>query len=265
MGGLSDRERRRYARHLVLKEVGEAGQERIKAARVLCVGAGGLGSPFSLYLAAAGVGTLGLVDFDVLDESNLQRQVLYGTRDLGRPKLEAAAERLGDLNPNVRILTHAAQLTPANALEIFPLYDLVAGATDDFPSRYVVNDACVRLGMPMVHAAIHRFEGQASVFFAAEGPCFRCAFPDPPPPGLVPTGAETGLLGVLPGTLGAIQAAEALKLILGIGAPLIGRLLVVDALAMSFRTIRIRRNPDCTVCGPAGETAREPDRISAAP
>lgn len=255
MGGLSDRERRRYARHLVLREVGEAGQERIKAARVLCVGAGGLGSPFSLYLAAAGVGTLGLVDFDVLDESNLQRQVLYGTKDIGRPKLEAATERLGDLNPNVRILTYAAQLTPAEALEIFPAYDVIAGATDNFPSRYVVNEACVRLGKPMVHAAIHRFEGQASVFFAAKGPCYRCAFPDPPPPGLVPTGAETGLLGVLPGTLGAIQAAEALKLILGIGAPLIGRLLVVDALAMSFRTIRIAKDPACAVCGSGSGTA----------
>jgi adenylyltransferase/sulfurtransferase len=242
-------ERRRYARHLVLREVGEAGQERIKAARVLCVGAGGLGSPFSLYLAAAGVGTLGLVDFDILDESNLQRQVLYGTKDVGRPKLEAAAERLSDLNPHVRIVTHAARLMKVDALRIFPAYDVVAGATDNFPSRYVVNEACVRLGKPMVHAAIHRFEGQASVFDAAKGPCYRCAFPDPPPPGLVPPGAETGLLGVLPGTLGAIQAAEALKLVLGIGDPLIGRLLVVDALAMSFRTIRIEKDASCAVCG----------------
>lgn len=255
MGGLSDRERRRYARHLVLDEVGEAGQERIKGARVLCVGAGGLGSPFSLYLVAAGVGTLGLVDFDVLEESNLQRQVLYGTKDLGRSKLEAAAERLSDLNPNVRIVTHAARLALADALEIFPDYDVIAGATDDFPSRYVLNEACVRLGKPMVHAAIHRFEGQASVFFAAKGPCYRCAFPEPPPPGLVPAGAETGLLGVLPGTLGAIQAAEALKLVLGIGVPLIGRLLVVDALAMSFRTIRIAKVPDCAVCGSGGGAA----------
>ncbi len=254
MRGLSDRERRRYARHLVLREVGEAGQERIGAARVLCVGAGGLGSPISLYLAAAGIGTLGLVDFDLVDESNLQRQVLYGTKDLGRPKIEAAAERLHDLNPNVRLVTHGAPLTPAGALTIFPDYDVVAGATDNFPSRYVVNDACVRLGKPMVHAAIHRFEGQASVFFAAEGPCYRCAFPDPPPPGLVPTGAETGLLGVLPGMLGAIQATESLKLVLGIGTPLVGRLLVVDALAMSFRTIRVAKDPGCAVCG-AGATS----------
>jgi len=250
MAGLSDGERRRYARHLVLAGVGEAGQERLKAARVLCVGAGGLGSPLTLYLAAAGIGTLGLVEFDVVDESNLHRQVLYGTKDVGRPKLEAAAERLTDLNPNVRVVTHAAQLTPADAMEIFPAYDLVAGATDNFPSRYVVNAACVRLGKPMVHAAIHRFEGQASVFDAARGPCYRCAFPEPPPPGLVPTGAESGLLGVLPGTLGAIQATEALKIVLGIGEPLVGRLLLVDALAMSFRTVRLSKDPACTVCGP---------------
>jgi len=247
---LSDGERRRYARHLVLPGVGEEGQERIKAARILCVGAGGLGSPLSLYLAAAGVGTLGLVDFDAVDESNLQRQVLYGTKDVGRSKVEAAAERLADLNPNVRIVMHAARLTSPDAMAIFALYDLVAGATDDFASRYVINAACVRLGKPMVHAAIHRFEGQASVFDATKGPCYRCAFPEPPPPGLVPTGAESGLLGVLPGTLGAIQATEALKLVLGIGEPLVGRLLLVDALAMSFRTVRLPKNPACIVCGP---------------
>lgn len=249
MTRLSESERRRYARHLVLAGVGEAGQERIRAARVLCVGAGGLGSPFALYLAAAGVGTLGLVEFDAVDESNLQRQVLYGTRDLGRPKLEAAAERLTDLNPHVRVVMHAVQLTAEDALRILPDYDLAAGATDNFPSRYAVNAACVRLGKPMVHAAIHRFEGQASVFDAAKGPCYRCAFPEPPPPGTVPTGAESGLLGVLPGILGAIQAAEALKLVLGIGEPLVGRLLVVDALGMSFRTVRLPKDPACAVCG----------------
>jgi adenylyltransferase/sulfurtransferase len=247
---LSDGERRRYARHLVLPGVGEEGQERIKAARILCVGAGGLGSPLSLYLAAAGVGTLGLVDFDAVDESNLQRQVLYGTKDVGRSKVEAAAERLADLNPNVRIVMHAARLTSPDAMAIFAPYDVVAGATDDFASRYVINAACVRLGKPMVHAAIHRFEGQASVFDATKGPCYRCAFPEPPPPGLVPTGAESGLLGVLPGTLGAIQATEILKLVLGIGEPLVGRLLLVDALAMSFRTVRLSKNPACAVCGP---------------
>jgi molybdopterin/thiamine biosynthesis adenylyltransferase len=252
--GLSDSERRRYARHLVLAGVGEAGQERLKAARVLCVGAGGLGSPVLIYLAAAGVGSLGLVEFDVVEESNLHRQVLYGTKDLGRPKLDAAVERLSDLNPNVSVVTHATALTSLDAARIFPSYDIVVGATDNFPSRYVVNEACVRLDKPMVHAAIHRFEGQAAVFWAAKGPCFRCAFPDPPPPGLVPTGAESGLLGVLPGTLGAIQATEVLKLILGIGEPLVGRLLVVDALAMSFRMVRLPKDPACAGCG--GSAAR---------
>ncbi len=254
MAGLSDDERRRYARHLVLAGVGEAGQERLKAASVLCVGAGGLGAPVSIYLAAAGVGRLGLVEFDVVEESNLHRQILYGTKDLGRPKLDAAVERLSDLNPNVKVVAHAAALTPLDAARIFPSYDIVVGATDNFPSRYIVNDACVRLDKPMVHAAIHRFEGQAAVFWAAKGPCFRCAFPDPPPPGLVPTGAESGLLGVLPGTLGAIQATEVLKLILGIGEPLVGRLLIVDALAMSFRTVRLRKDPTCAACG--GSAAR---------
>jgi adenylyltransferase/sulfurtransferase len=252
---LSDAERRRYARHLVLAGVGEAGQERLRAGRVLCVGAGGLGSPLAIYLTAAGVGTVGLVEFDVVDESNLHRQVLYGTKDIGRPKLDAAVERLRDLNPNVTIATHAAALTPALAREIFPAYDVVAGATDSFSSRYVVNETCVALGKPMIHAAIHGFEGQASVFRAPTGPCYRCAFPEPPPSGLVPTGAESGLLGVLPGTLGAIQATEVLKLLLGIGEPLIGRLLLVDALAMSFRTVRLSKDPTCAACG-AGAPGR---------
>ena len=249
MTHLSADELRRYARHVVLPEVGEAGQERLKGARVLCVGAGGLGSPLLLYLAAAGVGTLGLLDFDTVDESNLQRQILYGTSDVGRLKVEAAAARLSDVNPHVKIVMHAERLIAANAMELLSSYDVIADGTDNFAARYLVNDACVLLGKPNVHASIYRFEGQASVFWAAKGPCYRCLFPDPPPPGLVPSCAEGGVLGILPGMLGTLQAAEVLKLILGAGESLVGRLLVVDALSMSFQMVRLRKNPACAVCG----------------
>jgi molybdopterin/thiamine biosynthesis adenylyltransferase/rhodanese-related sulfurtransferase len=246
---LSDAELSRYARHLALPEVGEAGQEKLRGARVLCVGAGGLGSPLLLYLAAAGVGTLGVADFDRVEESNLQRQVLFGTSDLGRPKVAAAAARLSDLNPHVTIVRHEERLSAANGLAILAGYDVVADGTDNFGSRYVVNDACVLLRKPNAYASIYRFEGQASVLGAAGGPCYRCLFPEPPPPGLVPTCAEGGVLGVLPGLLGTIQAAEVLKLLLGAGEPLVGRLLLVDALAMSFSAVRLRKNPACPVCG----------------
>jgi molybdopterin/thiamine biosynthesis adenylyltransferase/rhodanese-related sulfurtransferase len=247
--GLSPHERIRYARHLVLPGVGEEGQERLKAARALVVGAGGLGSPVALYLAAAGVGTLGLVDFDTVDVTNLQRQILYGTSDVGRPKLEAAVGRLKDLNPGVRVVPHALRLSSANALDVLAEYDVVADGTDNFPARYLVNDACVLLGKPNVHASVSRFEGQASVFWAAKGPCYRCLFEEPPPAELVPSCAEGGVLGVLPGLLGTIQATEVLKLLLGVGEPLVGRLLLVDALRMEMRTIRATKNPACAVCG----------------
>ncbi len=246
---LSDAELRRYARHLLLPEVGIAGQSRLKAARVLVVGAGGLGSPLALYLAAAGVGTIGILDFDRVDESNLQRQVLFGTPDVGRRKPQAAAQRLRGLNPDVTVIPLGERLTSANALEILRGFDIVADGTDNFPTRYLVNDACVLAGKPNVWASIHRFDGQASVFWAGRGPCYRCLHPEPPPPGLVPSCAEAGVLGVLPGLLGVIQAAEVLKLILERGETLVGRLLLVDALAMHFREIRLRRNPDCAVCG----------------
>ncbi len=247
--GLSPPERIRYARHLALPEVGEEGQERLKAARVLVVGAGGLGSPVALYLAAAGVGTLGLVDFDAVDVTNLQRQILYGTGDVGRPKLEAAAARLSDLNPAVRIVPHALWLSPENALDVLAGYDVVADGTDNFPARYLVNDACVLLGKPNVYASVSRFDGQASVFWAARGPCYRCLFEEPPPADLVPSCAEGGVLGVLPGLLGTIQATEVLKLLLGVGEPLVGRLLLVDALRMEMRTISTEKNPACAICG----------------
>jgi molybdopterin/thiamine biosynthesis adenylyltransferase/rhodanese-related sulfurtransferase len=246
---LSTGERVRYARHLALPGVGEEGQERLKAARVLVVGAGGLGSPVALYLAAAGVGTLGLVDFDTVDVTNLQRQILYGTGDVGRPKLEVAAVRLSDLNPGVHVVSHPVRLTSENALEILAGYDVVADGTDNFPARYLVNDACVLLGKPNVHASVSRFDGQASVFWAAKGPCYRCLFEEPPPADLVPSCAEGGVLGVLPGLLGTIQATEVLKLLLGAGEPLVGRLLLVDALRMEMRTIRTAKNPACAVCG----------------
>jgi adenylyltransferase/sulfurtransferase len=247
---LSNEEIRRYARHLIMPEVGLEGQKKLKAARVLAVGAGGLGSPLAVYLAAAGVGTLGLVDFDVVDDSNLHRQILFGTSDVGKPKLAAAARRLRDLNPNVEVIPFEERLTSANALAIARDFDIVADGTDNFPTRYLVNDVCVMLGKPNVYASIFRFEGQASVFWAEKGPCYRCLYAEPPPPGLVPSCAEGGVLGILPGLLGVIQATETIKLILGNGDPLVGRLLLVDALSMKFRELKLKKNPDCVVCGP---------------
>jgi sulfur-carrier protein adenylyltransferase/sulfurtransferase len=239
----------RYSRHLSLPEVGPDGQRQLKAARVLCIGAGGLGSPATLYLAAAGVGTIGLVDFDAVDVTNLQRQILYGTPDVGRPKLDAARDRLRALNPEVNLELHGEPLSVANARELVAAYDVVLDGTDNFPARYLVNDACVLVGRPNAYGSIFRFEGQASVFAAPEGPCYRCLHPEPPPPGLVPTCAEGGVLGVLPGVIGTIQATEAIKLILGIGEPLVGRFLIYDALRMRFRELRLRKDPDCPVCG----------------
>jgi len=241
----------RYSRHLILPEVGLSGQRRLKAASVLIVGAGGLGSPLALYLAAAGVGRIGLVDFDRVDASNLQRQILYGSASVGRPKLEAARERLADLNPGVRVELHEGRLSSANAMEILKPYDVVADGTDNFPTRYLVNDACTLLGKPNVYGSIFRFEGQASVFDARVGPCYRCLYPDPPPPGLVPSCAEGGVLGVLPGVIGVLQGVETLKLLLGVGEPLIGRLLLFDALALTFRELALRKDPDCPLCGNA--------------
>ena len=246
---LSSEDLARYSRHITMPEVGLEGQRRLKAASVLCIGAGGLGSPLAFYLAAAGIGTLGLVDFDVVDSSNLQRQIIHSTRDVGRKKLDSAAEKLTALNPALNVVKHETMLTSANALEILKNYDIVADGTDNFPTRYLVNDACVLLGKPNVYGSIFRFEGQASVFAAENGPCYRCLYPEPPPPGLVPSCAEGGVLGILPGLLGVIQATEAIKLILRRGEPLIGRLLLVDALAMSFRELKLRKNPDCPVCG----------------
>jgi adenylyltransferase/sulfurtransferase len=253
---LSNDEILRYSRHLIIPEVGMAGQEKLKAARVLCIGAGGLGSPLALYLAAAGVGTLGLVDFDVVDVTNLQRQILHTTADVGRPKLTSAGEKLKGINPFVNVRPFPAMLTSANALDIFREFDIVADGTDNFATRYLVNDACVLTGKPNVYASIFRFEGQASVFAAPDGPCYRCLYATPPPPGLVPSCAEGGVLGILPGLLGVIQATEVIKLILGLGDPLVGRLLLVDALSMKFRELRLRKNPDCPVCG-AHPTVRE--------
>jgi adenylyltransferase/sulfurtransferase len=246
---LSAEELVRYGRHLVLPDVGLQGQRALKAARVLLVGAGGLGSPLALYLAAAGVGTLGLVDFDVVDASNLHRQVLHGTKDIGRSKLESAEERIRDINPHVTVEPHQTRLTSANALEILQEYDVIVDGTDNFATRYLTNDACVLLGKPNVYGSIFRFEGQASVFATADGPCYRCLYPEPPPPGLVPSCAEGGVLGVLPGIVGTIQATETLKLLLGIGEPLIGRLLLIDALGARFRTMRLERDPGCPACG----------------
>ena len=239
----------RYSRHLILPEVGVEGQRKLKAARVLCVGTGGLGSPLALYLAAAGVGTLGLVDFDVVDASNLQRQIIHSTADIGRKKLDSAEEKLKALNPALNVVKHETMLSSANALDILKDYDVVADGTDNFPTRYLVNDACVLLGKPNAYGSIFRFEGQASVFAAKDGPCYRCLYPEPPPPGLVPSCAEGGVLGILPGLIGVIQATEVIKLILGIGEPLIGRLLLVDALKLRFRELKLRKNPDCPVCG----------------
>jgi sulfur-carrier protein adenylyltransferase/sulfurtransferase len=239
----------RYSRHLILPEVGMEGQRKLKAARVLCVGTGGLGSPLAFYLAAAGIGTLGLVDFDVVDASNLQRQIIHSTKDIGRKKLDSAAEKLIALNPALNVVKHETMLTSANALEILKDYDIVADGTDNFPTRYLVNDACVLLGKPNAYGSIFRFEGQASVFATKEGPCYRCLYPEPPPPGLVPSCAEGGVLGILPGLVGVIQATEVIKLILGKGNPLISRLLLVDALGMRFRELKLRKNPECPVCG----------------
>ena len=247
---LSHEEIQRYSRHLIMPEVTMAGQKRLKAASVLMIGAGGLGSPLGLYLAAAGVGRLGIVDFDVVDMTNLQRQIIHGTAWLGKPKLESARARLSDLNPHVRIDTHETALTSENALELFGDYDVIVDGTDNFPTRYLVNDASVLLGKPNVYGSIFRFEGQASVFWSNEGPCYRCLYPEPPPPGLVPSCAEGGVLGILPGIIGVIQATETVKLILGVGTSLVGRLLLFDALRMSFRELKLRKNPDCPICGP---------------
>ena len=246
---LSNEEIARYSRHLIMPEVALDGQKKLKTARVLTVGTGGLGSPLALYLAAAGVGTLGVVDFDIVDESNLQRQIIHGTSDIGRPKIESARDRITDMNPNVKVEAYEEPLTSENALEIFKDYDIIVDGTDNFPTRYLVNDACVLLGKPNVYGSIFRFEGQASVFYAKEGPCYRCLYPEPPPPGLVPSCAEGGVLGILPGAIGTIQATETVKLILGIGDPLIGRLLLYDALGMSFRQMKLRKDPNCPVCG----------------
>ena len=239
----------RYSRHLIMPEVGMEGQQKLKAARVLCIGAGGLGSPLALYLGAAGVGTLGIVDFDVVDYTNLQRQIIHTTADVGRRKLDSAAEKLKAINPFLNIRPFETKLTSENALKIFREFDIVADGTDNFPTRYLVNDACVLTGKPNVYGSIFRFEGQASVFATEEGPCYRCLYPEPPPPGLVPSCAEGGVLGILPGLVGVIQATEVIKLILGKGEPLIGRLLLIDALGMRFRELKLRKNPECPACG----------------
>src|SRR5277367_4591387 len=246
---LTNEEVARYSRHLILPEVGYEGQQKLKAAKVLCVGTGGLGAPLSLYLAAAGIGTLGLVDFDTVDASNLQRQVIHSTKTVGMLKVDSAELMLKGLNPNLNVIKYNTMLTSANALEIFKDFDIIADGTDNFQTRYLVNDACVLTGKPNAYGSIFRFEGQASVFATEEGPCYRCLYPEPPPPGLVPSCAEGGVLGILPGLVGIIQATEVIKLILGKGQPLIGRLLLVDALSMQFRTLKLRKNPDCPACG----------------
>jgi adenylyltransferase/sulfurtransferase len=245
----SNEEILRYSRHLILPEVNLEGQKRLRAAKVLCIGTGGLGSPLSLYLAAAGVGTIGLVDFDTVDVTNLQRQIIHGTKDVGRPKIASAKESLLDINPYLNVIEHEEMFTSENALEIAKDYDLLIDGTDNFPTRYLTNDVSVLLGKPNVYGSIFRFEGQATVFWAEHGPCYRCLYPEPPPPGLVPSCAEGGVLGVLPGIVGCIQANEAIKLILGIGSPLIGRLLTFNALKMQFRELRLRKDPDCPICG----------------
>ena len=241
---------RRYSRHLIMPEVAMEGQSRLKAAKVLCIGAGGLGSPVAMYLAAAGVGTLGIVEFDVVDETNLQRQINHGQSDVGRSKAQSAKETIAEINPNVDVVLHETRLDSSNALEILKDYDLIVDGTDNFPTRYLVNDACVLLGKPYVWGSIFRFEGQVSVFWAEHGPCYRCLYPEPPPPGMVPSCAEGGVLGVLCATIGSIQATEAVKLIIGRGDPLIGRLKLYDALAMEFKTIKVRKDPTCPICGP---------------
>src|SRR2546428_2855444 len=246
---LTNDEYKRYSRHLIMPEVGLDGQLKLKAAKVLCIGAGGLGSPVAMYLTAAGVGTLGIVDFDVVDFSNLQRQILHGTPDVGRSKLASAKDRLQALNPNVDVVAHETAISSENALKLFEPYDVIVDGTDNFPTRYLVNDASVLTGKPNAYGSIFRFEGQASVFATKDGPCYRCLYPEPPPPGLVPSCAEGGVLGVLPGIIGVIQATETIKLILGVGEPLIGRFLIVDALRMRFRELKLRKDPDCPVCG----------------
>ncbi len=258
--GLSVGEVRRYSRHLIIPEVGMSGQKRLKAARVLCVGAGGLGSPALMYLAAAGVGTLGIVEFDTVDESNLQRQVIHGQSDIGRSKAESAREAVNEINPNVEVVIHEVRLDVSNVMEIFAQYDLIIDGTDNFATRYLVNDACVLLNKPYVWGSIYRFDGQASVFWSEHGPCYRCLYPEPPPPGMVPSCAEGGVLGVLCASIGSIQVTEAIKLLTGIGEPLVGRLMIYDALEMSYRTIKVRKDPQCPICGPnATQTALLPD------
>jgi adenylyltransferase/sulfurtransferase len=246
---LTNDEVQRYSRHLIMPEVGVEGQEKLKKGSVLCIGAGGLGSPAALYLAAAGVGTIGIVDFDVVDFSNLQRQVIHGTSDVGRSKLASAKDRLLELNPHINIETYETALSSKNALDLFKPYDVILDGTDNFPTRYLTNDACVLLGKPNAYGSIFRFEGQASVFATKDGPCYRCLYPEPPPPGLVPSCAEGGVLGVLPGVIGTIQATEAIKLIMGIGEPLVGRFLIYDALRMKFRELKLKKDPECPVCG----------------
>jgi molybdopterin/thiamine biosynthesis adenylyltransferase/rhodanese-related sulfurtransferase len=246
---LSVDEVKRYSRHLIIPEIGMVGQKRLKNAKVLCVGAGGLGSPALLYLAAAGVGTLGIVEFDVVDESNLQRQIIHGQSDIGRPKAQSARDSINEINPLVKVVLHEAPLDNDNALQIFAQYDLIVDGTDNFATRYLVNDACVLLGKPYVWGSIYRFDGQASVFWSEYGPCYRCLYPEPPPPGMVPSCAEGGVLGVLCASIGSIQVNEAIKVITGVGEPLAGRLMIYDALEMSYRTVRIRKDPECAICG----------------
>jgi len=246
---LSNDEILRYSRHLIMPEVAMDGQRKLKAAKVLCIGVGGLGSPLALYLTAAGVGTLGIVDYDVVDYTNLQRQIIHSTNDVGRKKLDSASDKLKALNPFLNLRAFDMKLTSANALDLFREFDIVADGTDNFPTRYLVNDACVLTGKPNVYGSIFRFEGQASVFATEEGPCYRCLYPEPPPPGLVPSCAEGGVLGIMPGLVGVIQATETIKLILGQGDSLAGRLLLIDALGLKFRELKLRKNPDCPVCG----------------
>ncbi len=246
---LSTSEINRFSRHIILPDVGMTGQQKLKDSAVLCIGAGGLGSPVLMYLAAAGIGRIGIVDYDVVDVTNLQRQIIHGTRNVGEPKLDSAAQRMLDINPHVQIDKYEVPFTSENALEIMEPYDLVIDGTDNFPTRYLVNDACVISGKPNVYGSIFRFEGQLSIFGAADGPCYRCLFPDPPPPGSVPSCAEGGVLGILPGTIGALQATEAVKLLLGIGQPMIGRMLIYDALEMDFMELKVQKNADCPVCG----------------
>jgi adenylyltransferase/sulfurtransferase len=253
---LSNEEIERYSRHLIMPEVGIAGQRKLKQASVLCIGTGGLGSPLALYLSAAGIGRIGLVDFDIVDHTNLQRQIIHGTGDVGRPKLDSARESIAGINPHVQVDCYETMITSDNAMELAEPYDIIIDGTDNFPTRYLVNDTCVLLGKPNVYGSIFRFEGQASLFWAEKGPCYRCLYPEPPPPGLVPSCAEGGVLGILPGIIGIIQATEAVKLILGTGTSLIGRLLLFDALGMKFREMKLRKDPECPICG-TNPTIRE--------